>query len=75
MSVFMAIKYPISVPPTAAQLEALPHEVYTQWMTEISLGEVNLPKALMANTLRRCAPADIRNAVERLQCIIYGLDE
>lgn len=33
MSLFDIIKYPISVPPTPAELEALPTSIYNPWVT------------------------------------------
>ena len=76
MSIFSSLRYPISVPPTAAQLEALPHDVYNQWLDEVGiLTHNNYSPDLMAYVLNRLSEEDARVFVERLQCIIYGLDE
>ena len=78
MSLLSSLRYPISMPPTRAQLEALPHDVYTQWLTEMrcEYSGKNFPEPfLIAEVLHKCDQDSVRPMVERLQCIVYGLDE
>ena len=76
MSVFSNLRYPISMPPTRAQLEALPRDLYNQWVHEVISGNTSdLTPELIAEVLGRSQNDDIRNVVERLRCLVYGLDE
>lgn len=79
MSIFMAVKYPISLPPTAGQLEAIPHVIYQQWFDEIidpdGQTSSRLTPQMMAKVMARCGTEDIQTAIDRLRCIIYCLDE
>ena len=77
MSLFSVLRYPISVPPAVAQLEALPHEVYAQWMNEIfgaQYDQQRTNKTIVVKIMKG-NPDIASSAIERLQCIIYGLDE
>jgi hypothetical protein len=38
MTIFDAIKYPISTPPTEEQLEALPGDLYQKWKEVVGFG-------------------------------------
>jgi hypothetical protein len=77
MSVFMMIKYPISMPPTREELGALPHVIFKQWMSEIIGDELSerLSTDTVADIMKKTGIEDIRDSVDRLRCIIYCLDE
>lgn len=77
MSLLSTIRYPISMPPTRAQLEALPYDIFIQWLEECGMGNRSQHPSpgLMAEVLHKCDADSVRPTIERLQCIIYGLDE
>jgi hypothetical protein len=39
MSIFDAIKYPISFPPTEEELEALPHSLFRLWAAKVEFSK------------------------------------
>lgn len=76
MSIFSNLKYPVSRPPTAAQLEALPPQVYKQWINEVAIGSDSaLTPAFTAGVLSRVDDEMMQRGIDRLECIVYSLDE
>jgi len=46
MSLFDVIRYPLSLPPTAEELSALPKELYTQWINNSSWKNIDTKSSM-----------------------------
>ena len=72
MTLFSSIKYPISNPPTQAELDALPEKIYKSWLRSMGLPE-NAPTAMLAETWKNplFVPAsEVERAVLQLRILI-----
>lgn len=82
MTVFSNIKYPISCPPTAQQLESLPEHLYKLWLTHGVGAKEYYSPATIATALKqiysKATPQDIvilDASCQRLRDAIFALDE
>ena len=75
MSLFDVIKYPISEPPTEAELRVLPANLYTKWCMDTRWQWVALPTPSRIADFYFNKPAHYRHDVSLLRKMIKEYDD